>query len=128
MVRSVYFLLSIMSKKVLIERLRIRQNLYKSFYLLQQSYKKVFNRRTTVIEWYNINCELQLLQRRSFRTCIHNRCQISGRSRAYYRNFSLSRHFIREFSNQGFLPGVEKSSDLCPHNKFSYYQVLYLLF
>ena len=39
-----------------------------------------------------------------------NRCGVTGRPRAYMRKFGVSRIVFRELANQGFLPGVRKSS------------------
>ena len=43
-------------------------------------------------------------------TRVRNRCEITGRSRAYYRKFRLSRVMLRELANKGLIPGVTKSS------------------
>ena len=43
-------------------------------------------------------------------TRIRNRCELTGRSRAYYRKFRLSRIMLRELANKGLIPGVIKSS------------------
>ena len=43
-------------------------------------------------------------------TRIRNRCELTGRSRAYYRKFRLSRIMLRELGNQGLIPGLTKSS------------------
>ena len=43
-------------------------------------------------------------------TRIRNRCQITGRPRAYYRKFRLSRIMLRELGNKGLIPGLTKSS------------------
>ena len=43
-------------------------------------------------------------------TRIRNRCEITGRSRAYYRKFRLSRVMLRELGNKGLIPGLTKSS------------------
>jgi small subunit ribosomal protein S14 len=43
-------------------------------------------------------------------TRVRNRCEITGRSRAYYRKFRLSRIMLRELANKGLIPGVVKSS------------------
>ena len=43
-------------------------------------------------------------------TRIRNRCELTGRSRAYYRKFRLSRIMLRELANTGLIPGVTKSS------------------
>ena len=43
-------------------------------------------------------------------TRVRNRCELTGRSRAYYRKFRLSRIKLRELANKGLIPGVIKSS------------------
>src|SRR5919205_2858071 len=43
-------------------------------------------------------------------TRVRNRCEITGRPRAYYRKFRLSRVMLRELANKGLIPGVTKSS------------------
>lgn len=53
---------------------------------------------------------LQLLPRNSASTRLHNRCQISGRPRGYYRKFGISRLVLREMALRGEIPGVKKSS------------------
>ncbi len=39
-----------------------------------------------------------------------NRCEVCGRSRAYYRDFELCRICLRMFALRGELPGVIKAS------------------
>jgi small subunit ribosomal protein S14 len=41
---------------------------------------------------------------------LHNRCSITGRTRAYIRKFGLSRLTFRELASDGKIPGVTKSS------------------
>ena len=43
-------------------------------------------------------------------TRIRNRCELTGRSRAYYRKFRLSRIMLRDLANKGLIPGLVKSS------------------
>jgi small subunit ribosomal protein S14 len=43
-------------------------------------------------------------------TRVRNRCELTGRSRAVYRKFRLSRIMIREMGNMGLIPGLTKSS------------------
>lgn len=45
-----------------------------------------------------------------FKVQQHNRCQVCGRPRAYYRKFGLCRICLRERALRGELPGVVKSS------------------
>lgn len=50
------------------------------------------------------------LPRNSCPTRKNNRCAITGRSRAYYNKFGISRIALRELALAGQLPGVRKSS------------------
>ncbi len=43
-------------------------------------------------------------------TRIRNRCELTGRPRAYYRKFRLARVMLRDLANKGLIPGVTKSS------------------
>ena len=43
-------------------------------------------------------------------TRVRNRCMITGRPRANYRKFGLSRIMLRELGNKGLIPGLTKSS------------------
>ena len=50
------------------------------------------------------------LPRNGNATRIRNRCELTGRSRGYYRKFRLSRIMLREMGNKGLIPGLTKSS------------------
>jgi len=54
--------------------------------------------------------KLAKLPRNSSRTRIHNRCELSGRSKGYYRKLRVSRIALRDLSNNGLAPGVTKAS------------------
>ena len=54
--------------------------------------------------------KLAELPRNSSKTRIRNRCELTGRPRAYYRKFRISRIMLRELASQGQIPGVTKSS------------------
>jgi small subunit ribosomal protein S14 len=43
-------------------------------------------------------------------TRVRNRCELTGRPRAYYRKFGLCRIQLRDLANKGLIPGVTKSS------------------
>jgi small subunit ribosomal protein S14 len=43
-------------------------------------------------------------------TRVRNRCETTGRPRAYYRKFRLCRIELRDLANKGLIPGVTKSS------------------
>lgn len=53
---------------------------------------------------------LNKLPKNSSRVRLHNRCQLTGRSRGYLRHFKLSRLCFREMASQGLIPGVVKAS------------------
>ena len=50
------------------------------------------------------------LPRNANPTRIRNRCELTGRPRAYYRKFRLARVMLRDLANKGLIPGVTKSS------------------
>ena len=41
---------------------------------------------------------------------IHNRCEITGRPKAYYRKLKMSRIALRDLGSKGLIPGLLKSS------------------
>ena len=43
-------------------------------------------------------------------TRVKNRCNMTGRARAYVRTFGLSRIAFRDMALNGFIPGVRKAS------------------
>jgi small subunit ribosomal protein S14 len=45
-----------------------------------------------------------------YKTRVHHRCRRCGRPRAYFRKFGLCRICLREAANQGYVPGMTKSS------------------
>ncbi len=53
---------------------------------------------------------LERLPRNSNPNRVRNRCALTGRPRAYYRKFGLSRIALRELALRGELPGVTKAS------------------
>jgi len=53
---------------------------------------------------------LAKLPRNSNPNRMHNRCEITGRPRAFIRDFGLSRITFREQASNGRIPGVTKSS------------------
>ncbi len=53
---------------------------------------------------------LSMLPRDASPTRVVNRCEVSGRRRAYLRRFQMSRIAFRELASAGKIPGVTKSS------------------
>lgn len=54
--------------------------------------------------------KLEALPRNSAPSRHRNRCWVTGRSRAFYKDFGLSRHVLREMAHEGSIPGLTKSS------------------
>ncbi len=61
-------------------------------------------------EKWQFQKQLQSLSRNSAPNRLHRRCFLTGRPRANYRDFGLSRHVLREMAHACLLPGVTKSS------------------
>jgi small subunit ribosomal protein S14 len=73
--------------------------------------KAIANSRTaSAEERFQATLKLAELPRNGSKTRIRNRCELSGRPRAYYRKFKLSRIALRELASAGQIPGVVKSS------------------
>lgn len=53
---------------------------------------------------------LSLLPKNSSPVRLKNRCAVTGRARAYYRKFGISRLTFRELALSGKIPGVRKAS------------------
>ena len=61
-------------------------------------------------ERFEARLKLAELPRNSSKTRIRNRCEITGRPRAYYRKLGVSRIALRELGSKGLIPGLVKSS------------------
>jgi small subunit ribosomal protein S14 len=53
---------------------------------------------------------LRKLPRESSATRVRNRCSMSGRPRAFLRQFGISRIALRDMALMGLIPGVRKAS------------------
>lgn len=61
-------------------------------------------------ERFAAQLKLAELPRNSARTRVKNRCEVTGRPRAYYRKLKMSRVALRELGSRGLIPGLVKSS------------------
>ena len=61
-------------------------------------------------ERFAARLKLSQLPRNSSATRIRNRCELTGRSRGYYRKLKVCRNMLRELASQGLIPGMVKSS------------------
>jgi len=99
-----------MSKKALIERQQKRKILVNKYFIKRKKIKEQIKKEKSLQKVFQIQLKLQKLPRNSSQTRLNNRCLISGRSRGFFRNFQLSRHFLREMALSGLLPGIQKAS------------------
>ena len=68
------------------------------------------NKKLSVDERFAARLKMAKLPRNSNKTRIRNRCELTGRARANYRKFGISRLMLRELASMGMVPGVVKSS------------------
>ena len=61
-------------------------------------------------ERFAAHLKLAELPRNSSKTRIHHRCEVSGRSKGFYRKPKLSRIALRELANSSQIPGMTKAS------------------
>ena len=61
-------------------------------------------------ERFEARLKLAELPRNSAANRIRNRCEVTGRPRAFYRKLKMSRIALRELGNLGQIPGLTKSS------------------
>jgi len=61
-------------------------------------------------ERFAARLKLAELPRNSSKSRIRNRCELSGRSRGFYRKLKLSRIALRQLASRGQIPGMVKSS------------------
>jgi small subunit ribosomal protein S14 len=100
-----------MAKKSSIEKNKRRERLSKQFAAKRARLKEVANDKNLPMEdRFAARLKLAELPRNSSPTRIRNRCEITGRPRATYRKFKLSRIALRDLASTGQIPGVVKSS------------------
>lgn len=68
------------------------------------------NPKTSEEDKHRARVKLESLPRNSNPNRVRSRCTLTGRSRAVYRKFKLSRLAFRELALKGELPGVIKAS------------------
>lgn len=59
---------------------------------------------------FRARLKLAEMPRNSALVRVRNRCELTGRPRAVYRKFKLSRIALRELGSKGQIPGLVKSS------------------
>jgi small subunit ribosomal protein S14 len=100
-----------MAKKSQINRDNKRKALIAKYSERRAELRKQLNDRSVSVEdKIKVQEAFAKLPRNSCPTRHNNRCSVSGRSKAYYQKFGISRIALRELALTGQLPGVRKSS------------------
>ena len=100
-----------MAKKSSINRNDRVKRLVKQFAGKREALKAIANDDARPLEErFEARLKLAALPRNSSAVRIRNRCELTGRPRAYYRKMKMSRIALRELGSQGLIPGLVKSS------------------
>ena len=100
-----------MAKKSSIEKNNRRRKLTKKFTGRRTRLKAITRDKNLPMEdRFAAALKLAELPRNSSRTRIRNRCEVTGRPRAYYRKLKMSRIALRDLGAKGLIPGLVKSS------------------
>ncbi|MCY3878256.1 MAG: 30S ribosomal protein S14 [Rhodobacteraceae bacterium] len=100
-----------MAKKAMVERERRRQRMVKRHAATREAMKKTLaDREVGIEERFKLTLKLAKMPRNSSPTRLHNRCQVTGRPKGYYRKLKISRIALRELGGFGQIPGMVKSS------------------
>ncbi len=100
-----------MAKKSMVEREKKRQRLVQKHAAKRAALKAVANdQNVSMEERFKASLKLAQLPRNSSPTRLHNRCELTGRPKGYYRKLKLSRIMLRELGSFGKIPGLVKSS------------------
>jgi small subunit ribosomal protein S14 len=100
-----------MAKKSAVDKNLKRRALVKKFAAKRQRLKTVATDTSlTNEERFAARLKLAALPRNSSKTRVVNRCEVTGRPRAFYRKLRMSRIALRDLASSGQIPGMVKSS------------------
>lgn len=100
-----------MAKISAVEKNKHRIKLVKQYANKRARLKAIAKDRSAPPEdQFEARLKLAQMPRNSSRTRIRNRCELTGRPRAFYRKFKLSRIALRDLASTGQIPGMVKSS------------------
>ena len=100
-----------MAKTSSIERNKKRERLAKQFAARRAKLRAAaLDESLPLEERFAARLKLAQLPRNSSATRIRNRCEITGRPRAFYRKLRVSRIALRDLASKGQIPGMVKSS------------------
>ena len=100
-----------MAKKSLVHKNKLRMELVDKFKLQRAALRaRSKDLKLTLEERMEARAGLSMMPANSSPTKVRNRCQLTGRTRAYIRKFGVCRNALRLLAHQGNLPGVTKAS------------------
>ena len=100
-----------MAKKSAVNRNEMVKKLVAQYAEKRAALKAIANDESLPLEErFEARLKLAELPRNSAPNRIRNRCEVTGRPRAYYRKLKKSRISLRELGSQGQIPGLVKSS------------------
>ncbi|MDX2274879.1 MAG: 30S ribosomal protein S14 [Hyphomonadaceae bacterium] len=100
-----------MAKTSSIERNKKRERMAKQYAARREKLKKAaLDEALPLEERFAARLKLAQLPRNSSVTRVRNRCELTGRPRAFYRKLKLSRIALRDMASKGQIPGMVKSS------------------
>jgi small subunit ribosomal protein S14 len=100
-----------MAKKSAVNRNLRVQALVKQYAAKRDALKAIaVDESLPLEERFEARLKLAELPRNSSKTRIRNRCEVTGRPRAYYRKLKMSRISLRDLGSAGLIPGLVKSS------------------
>jgi small subunit ribosomal protein S14 len=100
-----------MAKTSSIEKNKRRARMAKQYADKRAKLKAIANNEALPAEErFAARLKLAELPRNSSPVRIRNRCEMTGRPRAFYRKFKLSRVTLRDLASNGQIPGMTKSS------------------
>ena len=100
-----------MAKKSTVNRNDMVKRLVKQYAAKRAALKATANDQNLPLEErFAARLKLAELPRNSSKVRIRNRCELTGRPRAFYRKLKMSRIALRDLANAGQIPGMVKSS------------------
>ncbi len=100
-----------MAKKSAVNRNNMVKRLVKQYAGKRNALKAIANDdNKSLEERFEARLKLAELPRNSSAVRYRNRCDVTGRPRAFYRKLKMSRIALRELGNSGQIPGLVKSS------------------
>ena len=100
-----------MAKKSAINRNDHRKALVKKFSAKRARLKAIATDESLPLEdRFAARLKLAELPRNSAENRVRNRCEVTGRPRAFYRKLRMSRIALRDLASAGMIPGMTKAS------------------